>query len=135
VLTPAKAARCWVLADASGQEWPDDWPVAHHVTELDARGALRDLREDHAVDPGYGPADVKQLDAGCLTLTCDGCGVEYESDEVGHVHWPTDDLDAVLAANDDGWCVTRDGTAYCGDCAVRLPSEPPPDPNQLTLID
>ena len=135
---------CWVVRDADGKPYDDEWDT-HHDTQQAALDAIRELHEDHEEDQApedfaagiaalRGPeagaialrldqAEVARrkslhpvvLDGLCYTITCDG-------DDTFCWGEPNGD-DGHLHFGPGGefdpsaWDFTEvDGKHYCGDC-------------------
>ena len=103
-------APCWVVRDADGQSWDDEFDQ-HHATREDAEAAARDVEDDMEGDPtpeeyaamigeSHGPeAEARalrlerarfdratslhpvQIAAPCYTITCDGMDSERDDCE------------------------------------------------------
>lgn len=103
---------CWHLTTPEGSDYDcgaDGSP--HFATEADAQQEAVD-RASGALGihlPGLAP---KPYPAPCVTVKCDGCGGEPESDDFTHLHFPDADY---AHTNLDDFTILR-GQAWCDNC-------------------
>jgi hypothetical protein len=125
------ASPCWVLVAPDGEigAWcrEGEWDGSHYATEADAdsdivdaiRDAVENLDEKDATRARS--LHAAQLRNACHTIVCDGCGADYEEDEI-HIHFGPGDTTALQLR----W--TQSGDVHrCPDCP------PPPDPDEAHL--
>ncbi len=105
-------APCWRLVTSDGTNYDAGSDgVPHFDTEADARQEAKE-RADGALGiqiPGLTP---RSYPTPCVTVKCDGCGSEPESDDFSHLHYPSaEDASTKL---DDFTIIA--GQVWCGDC-------------------
>lgn len=105
--THTESSVCWRLVFPDGKEFDGGDGVRHFTNERDARDDAED-RDGKALPQSFATP--------CLTLTCDGCELDLESD-MYTMHLRSVE-DAHNVARECDWTVTKYGRAYCYDCPV-----------------
>jgi hypothetical protein len=129
-------APCFVLDPSPNT---DDGGTWHHVdVEAAARALhehLSEIRADNAADQLARAMHIVivQNAAACKTLTCDGCGDEFEDDETAWSHLMTDEDERTMTrmALDSGWTGGEGNTIHCTRCPTLI--DPAPGPSEYDV--
>lgn len=125
MIAPEKE-RCWLIDHLPGE--PDDFTPCF-PNRADAEEEFARLRGEDG--ERYALTVVRQLDAPCWTVVCDGeCDYTLDEDEDGLVHFASA-AEAVSAVRDYEWRILPDQVhVFCPEDAPGDGQVPPPTPEQ-----
>ena len=127
----AENYRCWIIDYLPGE--PDD-ETPHFPDQVDADEEFARLRKEN--EERYALAVIRQLDAPCWTVQCDGeCEYTLDEDEDGLIHFESA-AEAEREVRDCEWRLVPDPLsavtvlAYCPEDAPEGGKIPSPSPEQ-----
>ena len=105
--------RCWEL-----QPPTDDERSPHYGTELEARQALKEDREND--EQPYAETRPVQLDAPCWAVQCDGeCGTVLDEEDEGYIFHHDSCAEAERTAAGYHFASDDDGRVFCEEDAPK----------------
>ena len=95
---------CWRLVSSTGEDFDSGEGVKHFQSKADAQSEAQDTT-----------LTVQRYPTPCVTITCDECEADLESDAfVFHFEGGIPQAQEIARKSD--WTVKPDGRLYCWDC-------------------